>query len=199
MKLDVLRKEQVLSVCKSLLKDYLDDLSEDEIEVINNIIINEIDFKKAQVLLDPILRKIWNKELSSGKYEIIAWNKRASNVHTGKGLVKWATISEVGKPISFCGLTTGSLFEIDYDSILGACLKDGATLVQDVVNEYTIAKIGDKAINSYNGASKLFTPKQLIFDRLNDYRSNHNEIILDRQKIKFIKDIDYSEVINRNR
>ncbi len=190
MQLAKIHQKQILEVSKSLLTDYQKDLLPKEIEEIKKIIKQPPSFLASSLILEPILQKIWDKELITGNYKVIAWTKSGKKEHSKERIVIFATISEKDNIVSFCDLTIGEEYAITYDSILGAYLKDGATLLEDKKNEYTIGQIKDKYINSYNGASKLFTPKQLVAPRQTNYPSNHNELILNPQKIKYIKQIE---------
>ncbi len=191
MDIKKLRKKQILELCKSLLEDYVDDLTEVEKKNVQNSLDsislnNDSFFRKISEELLPIVEKIWNKELESGKYIVISWNKYSNE--KPKGLVTFATISEVDHIVSFCDLTEGIQYKITYDSIIGALNKDGATLIEnlDKKNAYTIGIIGNKVINSYNGATRFITPKQLFQNQDHNYPSKHNELILDSRFIQKI-------------
>ena len=172
MKITDLKAKQYWLFCKSCLKDYINILNNDDLEII----------KKGQTDLTNIAKKIWNYELNTNEYVIISWNKYATNKE--KKSIVFATISKRDQINAFCDLSEGTIYEITYDAIIGALNKDGATLFEDYENEYTIGKINDKFINSYNGATKLITPKQLIDQSENNYHSKYNELILDATKIK---------------
>jgi len=191
-----IRKQQILDLVKCLLVEYFSLLTEEEVAIVksfyasiddSNFIIN------AQNYLLPIVRKVWDVELKSGNYVVISWNKfpDRKRVHD----LLFATLSLKDDIINFCGITTGVQYEINYDSIIGALYKDGATLIEDASksSEFTIAVLGDKVVNSYNCATKFITPKQLIGERDISYPSKHNELILDAKLVKEIGDISLDQ------
>lgn len=188
MNIKKLRIFQITEVIRSLINDYNNLLDKEEISTLNSIINNldSFNYENIVVSLSKIIKKIWNIELSSQKYCIISWNKYSKE--KVKGIITSATLSLKTDIISFCEANIGIEYRITYDSILGACPKDAATLVEnlDRKNDFTIAVIGDKIINSYNGATKLITPKQLVNNNDNDYPSKHNELILDTRLIEEI-------------
>ena len=177
MKINDLKLKQKLLFCKSCLDDYQDILNKEDLEIIKNYQNNEDNLLK-------IAKKIWDYELSTNEYLVISWNKYSFEKKK-RGIV-FATISKKDDINAFCNLDNGTIYEITYEAIIGALNKDGATIFEDKENEYTIGKINDKYINSYNGATKLITPKQLIDQSENNYHSKYNELILDATKIKEI-------------
>lgn len=190
LKLEEKRKQQLKNVCQSLMIDYLECLNKQDIEKIKKILerineSNKIENLENKIL--PIVEKIWDAELSSGKYLIISWYKHTTDELPQK-IVTYATISEKDNIIQFCDLRLGVIYKINYKSIIGALNRDGATVVEDIdkKNKYTIGIIGDKVINSYNGATKLITPKQLINPINNSIQTKHNELILDNRYISVI-------------
>ncbi len=96
----------------------------------------------------------------------------------------FATLSTSSNIIPFCDALDGIEYEISYDAILGACPKDDATIPVSKVDEYTIAVINNQAYSSYNEATRLITPKQLIRLSDNNYYTCYNELILDATKVK---------------
>ncbi len=177
MKINDLKLKQILLFCKSCLNDYQDILSKEDLEIIKNYQNNEDNLLK-------IAKKIWDYELNTNEYLVISWNKYTFDKKK-RGIV-FATISKKDEINAFCNLDSGTIYEITYDAIIGALNKDAATIFEDKENEFTIGKINDKYINSYNGATKLITPKQLINQSENNYHSKYNELILDATKIKEI-------------
>ena len=183
------KTKQTLELCNALLSSYLQYLNSEEIIIINNSLkqLNYNDqLETVQRALLPIVEKIWNIELASGNYTVISWNK-----HPGikpKGPLVYATLSKDDDIINFCDMTSGIKYEINFNSIIGAFYKDGATIREDISkkNEYTIGFIDGKVVNSYNGSTKFITPIQLINNREINYRSKHNEIVLDARLIKEI-------------
>lgn len=180
MKLVEIRKKQILDLCKTLLEVYTSYLEREELELINGILndFNDENISLLEEKLLPIVSKIWQLELASGKYVVISWNKYAKEKE--KKALTFATISKNDEVTSFRNLTEGTLYKISFASLIGALDKDGATLIEDASkeNEFTIGTIDDKVINSYNGATRLITPYQLVSSNNSDYKSKHNELIL---------------------
>ena len=183
------RKKQLLDVCKTCIKVYRSYLINDELKLIDEILkgINDKDLKLLEERMMPVVSKIWEIELSSDKYKIISWNKFATE--KDKHDITFATISRKDEIIPFCDLKEGTEYRISYASLIGALNKDAATLIEDSShkNQYTIATIGDKVVNSYNGATRLITPYQLVsLDLDSGYKSNYNELILKTSMIEEI-------------
>ena len=193
MNIEDLRKKQILEFCKSVLNDYKHLLAEGEINLIHTFIENDL----AKLL--SISKKIWDEELACGKYRVISWNKYAQ-VKENQDII-FATLCTQDNLVSFCNMEEGVEYEITFESLIGALNKDGATLIEDITkqNKYTIAIINEKAINSYNGATKLITPKQLLDSTDNDYKSKHNELILNAQLVKKIGFVDLANLKEKNR
>ena len=181
-----LREKQIYDVAKSLLNDYGHLLSGEDVEKINLISDDKDDIKEREKLLTPIVKKIWDEELKSGNYIVVSWNKRVNA--PSRNNVTFATLSTRDDVISFCDSDVGIEYEISYDALFGALPKDGATIIEDISRKgpYTIGELGDKVINSYNGATRLITPKQLLDTSQNTYMSKHNELILNSKMIKEI-------------
>lgn len=186
MKIQNLREKQIIDLAKTCLEIYLSYLTKEDIAIIYDVINNLKDnYTDLENKLKPIVQKIWDIELASGNYVIVSWQKYANKKENQP--ITFATISKKEQIVSFCNLTEGTMYEISYDALIGALPKDAATLIEDKENDYTIGKIGSKAINSYNGATKLITPYQLVqLDANNDYKSKHNELILKTDLIKEI-------------
>jgi hypothetical protein len=142
-------------------------------------VINNPDDDKYDSRLEVIAQMIWEKELLSGEYAVISWNKSVTLPDRDK--ITYATLSKRDNLIRFCGSDNGIELNITFDSIIGAINKDGATLLENKYNEYTVGKIDGKFVNSYNGATKLITPFQLV--NL-DQSCLYNELILDSRKIE---------------
>ena len=192
MEIKQLRQKQILEFCKSCLKDYLNYLTVDEISFIRNILNSQIFDKTQTDELLNIAEKIWDNELATDKYVVISWSKFAEQKR--KKFVTFATLSRKEDIISFCNSNLGIEYSITFKALIGALNKDGATLIEDLnkKNDYTLAIIDNKVINSYNGATKLITPIQLLDQSDNDYHSKHNELILDTRYITEKKKINIS-------
>lgn len=188
MKLHKIKIEQVLYLCDNLLKHYISFLTTDERNIVRFVVQNVLNksYNESERLLLPIVEKIWNIELASGNYVVVSWNKNV--ISPKRDVVTFATFSEKNNIIPFCDAVEGIEYRISFESILGALWKDGATFVDRTgdleENEYVIAKVGNRTVFSFNGATRLITPKQLIEIRAEV--CGYNEIILDSSKIEVI-------------
>lgn len=180
MKIDVLRKRQLFDLLDSLVNDYRYLLSNDDLKLISDISNFGIDNYRSK--LEVVVERVWQSELDSSQYKVISWNKTVEGPDRDKMI--FATLSYKDDIIPFCDATDGIEYEIMYDAIYGASPRDGATIPVSSVDDYTIAVIDGQAFSSYNGATRLITPKQLV--RLDDsnYHTVYNELILDASKVK---------------
>lgn len=195
MKIENLRQKQALEFCKTCLNYYFNYLTEEEIVYINEILKNQ-HFSKTEIeKLLFIAEKIWDNELATGDYIVVSWSKYANQKR--KSFITFATLSKRDDITSFCDSNLGIEYMISYKSIIGALNKDGATLIENIEkkNDYTLAVINNKVINSYNGATKLITPIQLLDKSDNTYLSKHNELILDSRLITEKQEINISKKI----
>ena len=174
-----LRQKQLIELLESLVHDYSFLLNQNDYALINHISESGIGNFKAD--LERIVEKVWEDELASGQYKIISWNKNVDAPNRDK--ITFATLSYQEDLIPFCNAVDGVEYKISYDSLLGACPKDAATLPASKLDDYTIAIIDGEAYSSYNGATRLITPKQLIRLEQTDYHTHYNELILDSKKI----------------
>lgn len=202
MNIEQIKIKQILELSKSIFENYMNYLSSHEIDKIRELVLkskNEsyLNIKEVEEFFTPILERIWNQELKSGKYIIISWNKYAENKESRD--VTFATLSKVDNIITFCNLEEGTEYEISWQALLGACPTDGATLIQEKEkrSKYTIGEINGKVINSFNHASKFFTPIQLVGEVPNNYKSKHNELILDSALIREIGKINLNDRMDR--
>ena len=181
-----IKKKQILDLCHTCLNVYLNYLDSNNLLTISQVLnlINNNDLETLENMLIPIVEKIWDLELKTGNYKVISWNKYASLKEPGD--IVFATLSYKDDITSFCDMTDGVEYAITFKSLLGACPKDGATILEKVKNAYTIGKVNDKYINSYNHATKLITPYQLINYHDNTYYTKYNELILDAHLINKI-------------
>ncbi len=149
MNIEKLHEKRILEFCKSCISYYIDYLTPNEINLINNIIDDTKLYKSSESELLKIAEKIWDNELSSGKYKVISWSKFADQKR--KKFITFATLSKADEINSFCNSDLGIEYSITYKSIIGALNKDGATIIEDISkkNDFTIAIINNKVINSY--------------------------------------------------
>lgn len=146
----------------------LDDLSVQKISLI------EQDLKK-------LIFRCWNQEFQNG-YNYVSWFKR--DIVTNQPEIVSATFTNDYNN-TFCNSRYGIKYAITVESFLGACEKDAATILQKAKNGsiYSVGKISeDIYINSYNLATPIITPCQLM-NKISNYQSNYNEIILDSRYI----------------
>ena len=167
-----IRKKQRINLIKCLIEHY------GIFYAFFDMLINNPDNDIFDEELEKITKKIWEQELLSGNYTVISWNK--SNRSPDRKNVTYATLSKSDNIVRFCESNNGIELDITFESLIGAINKDGATLLEEKENDYTIGKIDGKYVNSYNGATKLITPYQLI--NL-DQSYLYNELILDSSKI----------------
>lgn len=186
MNIKDLKNKQIYELTSSLLKDYGHLLEKEDIEQINLATNNDLQLEEKEKILLPIVKKVWDKELESGNYVVISWNKAAKPPKRDD--IVFATLSTKDNIVSFCDACDGIEYEISFDALIGALECDAATLIEDASKEgdYTIGRINDKVINSYNGATRLITPKQLLDSSHNTYKSKHNELILNSHLIKVV-------------
>lgn len=184
----------------SALTNYIFLYDNDEVNILNDslLLVNEQinrmkngnyileDISSALLCEDylkPLIFKCWDFENKNG-CQYISWFK--NDFLRDMPPVVSATFSS-GNEDSFCNSRYGINYEVFIDGFLGACNKDAATLIEDSSRNsiYTIGKIADdKVINSYNLATPIITPHQVFDKSSNDYKSKHNEIILDSRFIK---------------
>ena len=185
MDVSKLKKEKIKDAINSIITDYGFLNDEIDIENIKNIsfCVNELPVSDLERLLTPYIKRIWDYELSIGDYHIISWNKNATPP-TRKHLT-FATISKGDDIMSFCNSDNGIEYQITYDAIIGGCVKDGATVIEDKSkkSDFTIYEYDDKVVNSYNLDTKIITPMRLVRGCNSGYKSNHNELVLDSSKI----------------
>ena len=169
-----------------ILLKKITNIIDNELININNNVHNQ---KRISIILEyeevlkPLSFRTWQKELAEG-YSYISWFKDDFIKET-KEIIS-ATFSKNGE-YSFCNSTYGIKYSVDIKGFLGACNKDAATLIEDKTKQsiYTIGKTNDdKVINSYNLATPIITPIEALDKTLNNYKSKHNEIILDSRYIK---------------
>jgi hypothetical protein len=185
MDVSKLKKDKIKEAINSIINDYEFLNDEIDIENINKILsnIDKVSVSDLERLLTPYIKRIWDYELENGEYHIISWNKNA--VFPTRKHLTFATISKGDDILSFCNSDNGIEYKITYDAIIGGCIKDGATIIEDKSkeSEFTIHKFDDKVVNSYNLDTKIITPMQLIRGCNSGYKSNHNELLLDSSKI----------------
>ena len=188
--------ENINEGIESMLKDYTIIYTEEELNLLDNVhemLKNKIieqnstnninELLKFEELLKPYAFRTWEYSYKNG-YQYISWfkNDKIGDIQQ----VISATFSNDVKN-TFCDSRYGISYEVEMEGFLGACNKDAATLLEEntKLSIYTIGKTSDgKVINSYNLATPIITPVQTLDNSLNNYKSKHNEIILDSRYVK---------------
>lgn len=182
-----IRKKQVNEVIHYLLSHYKELFNDDEIKNINNIscLVDSVSYNEMERLLSNYVKRTWDHDLNSGEYIVVTWNKNVTPPN--RSYITFATIGTPDDIVPFCNSVDGTILDISYDAIIGGCVKDGATLVEDLSheNDFTIYKSKNNVINSYNCSTRLITAKQMIMLEKSNYKSLHNELVLDSSKIYF--------------
>lgn len=184
MSINDIRRRQLFDLLRSLVNDYDYLLSNDDLKLVSDISINGIGDHLEE--LEDLVSKVWKSELESNQYKVISWNKTAAGPVRDKLI--FATLSTVDEIIPFCDASDGIEYEISYDAIYGACPRDGATIPVSKTDDYTIAVIDGQAYSSYNAATRLITPKQLVKLDESGYHTCYNELMLDASKVKPLGD-----------
>lgn len=166
---------------------YSDLYTEDELKLfvnykfkinkMSNISIEEI--RNIENSLKEFVHRIWDFELKNGK-KLISWLK--NDEYVNKDLTFCNLIDDDFN--SFCNCGLGIRYNISNNAIIGALYKDGATLLENKEpGFFTIGKVGEKVINSYNRATPIITPSIVLKDDSNNYFTKYNEVILDSKYI----------------
>jgi len=147
---------------------------------------------EKEIILKPFAFRCWKYEVERG-YQFVSWFK--NDLLGEMPPVISTTFYKEGEE-TFCQSRYGIVYEVTMDGFLGACNKDAATLIEKEkeTSIFTIGKIGDeKIINSYNLATLIVTPTQVLNKETNNYKSKHNEIIVDARYSKPISIICMNE------
>lgn len=159
----------------------------------NNYSYDELyNILEYEDLLKPFVFKCWNFEVNNGG-QYISWFKN-DNLGEMPQVVSSTFCIDVYN--TFCNSRYGISYKVFMDGFLGGCSKDAATLIENFskASIYTIGKtIDGSVINSYNLATVIITPAQLSDTSNNDYKSKHNEIILDSRYIEPIEVIYFND------
>ena len=134
----------------------------------------------------------WEKELQEGK-ELISWFK--SDV---LGDIPPIVSVTFGNSEPFCNGKYGICYEIlSPKAFIDANYKDSSTVIESISRKsiYTLREYANMVVNAYNLTTPLITPYQIEKKLQNDYKSEHNEVILDSQYIKPIKVIYTDDIV----
>lgn len=191
--------ENIISGIKSMIEDYTSLYSEEEIVLLEST-LRVLNWNKEKVesgqysneeirevlecenILKPLAFRCFVSEYNEGG-RYISWLKEDKLKENPK--VISSTFSKQFED-TFCDMRYGISYEVSIDGFLGACNKDAATIIEDKSPSlYTIGKLSDqRVVNSYNLATPIITPIQVFDKNSNDYKSKHNEIILDSRYIR---------------
>lgn|SRR5574344_597744 len=140
------------------------------------------------------LKVIWDDTLNGNEYKVISWFKK--DTIGDMPIVVSASLTDMNNIKTFCNSLYGIEYIFPYSAILGGTNGDAATLIEPIerTNEFTIGTIKGKAINSYNRATPIITPIQLL-----ENNDSYNEIVLDSSKlipksVVYLDDIVLEEV-----
>ncbi len=182
----------------SMILDYNFLYNHEELDLIRNVLYlidTENKNKKYSVeniykilscedYLKPLVYRCWEFENKYQNGKFISWFK--NDTLGDMPQVISSTFSSNVKN-TFCNARYGIQYDISIDGFLGACNKDAATIIEDPTKAsiYTIGKTAEgKVINSYNLSTPIITPAQVLDTSTNEYRSKHNEVILDSRYIQ---------------
>ena len=196
--------KNILEGVESILFDYHFLFNEDELKIIVDT-RKELEYEDDIERISNIENKLKEYAFRTWQYEVeqgnsfIAWLKDG-NIRANKEVVS-ATFGTTEYP--FCGSELGIKYKVDMNAFIAACPKDAATVIEssDKKSAFTIEELpNDRVINSYNFATPIMTPKQVLDQSNNDYKTKYNEIILDGRYAKPIgivclNDV-YSDIAN---
>ena len=120
--------------------------------------------------------RTWEYEEKQGN-SFIHWLKH--DVLNTENPVVSSTFGDVDP---FCDSVVGIRYKTSMDGFLGAREKDAGVVVEGKERQsmYTIKVLDDgRVVNSYNLGTPIMTPKLAMDTKNNNYKSRHNEIMLD--------------------
>lgn len=174
--------KKIIDGITSALLDYPFLYSEEELRMLieNREKLEKIDdismISNIEDTLKPLIFRTWMFENENGS-NYIHWIKDENFNRTSEVIS-----TTFGDTDSFCDSKLGIQYKVNLDAFVAACEKDAATIMEDSdkMSGYTIKELpNNKIINSYNLATPIITPKQVFEFENNEYKSKHNEIILD--------------------
>jgi len=172
----------ILESIKSMILDYTFLYSDKELVVLKNMLDKISSFQTLDTInlaeeeLKELAFRTWEYEEKQGNY-FIHWLK--SNVLNTENPVVSSTFGNV-EP--FCNSAIGIRYKTNINGFLAAREKDAGVVVEESNHQsmYTIKVLDDgRVINSYNLGTPIMTPKIAMNIGNNDYKSKHNEIVLD--------------------
>lgn len=167
---------------KSMIQDYTFLYSDEDLSILKSMlemISNSRDLYTINFIeknLKDLAFRTWEYEEKQGNH-FIHWLK--NDILNTDNPVLSSTFGDV-EP--FCNSKVGIRYKTNINGFLGACEKDAGVAVEDSHRQsmYTIKVLEDgRVVNSYNLGTPIMTPKIAINTHDNNYKSKHNEIILD--------------------
>ena len=165
-----------------MIQDYAFLYNDEELLLLRNMLemINSSQNIDTINLVEEKLKglafKTWEYDESQGNH-FIHWLKK-DTLNTKNPIIS----STFGDVESFCNSVVGIRYKTNIHGFLGACEKDAGVIVEESNRQsiYTIKVLDDgRVVNSYNLGTTIMTPKIAMDTENNDYKSKHNEIILD--------------------
>ena len=172
----------ILKSIKSMIQDYTFLYSDEELSLLRDMLerislsqdINTINLVEEK--LKPLAFRAWEYEEKQGSH-YIHWLKH--DVLNTENPVISSTFGDV-EP--FCNSVVGIRYRTTIDGFLGAREKDAGVVVEGSNRHsiYTIKVLDDgRVVNSYNLGTPVMTPRVALDTKDNNYKSKHNEIMLD--------------------
>ena len=172
----------ILQSIKSMILDYTFLYSDEELLLLKSMlekISNSQDLDTINLVeekLKELAFRTWEYEEEQGNH-FIHWLKH--DVLNTDNPVLSSTFGDV-EP--FCNSKVGIRYKTNIHGFLGAREKDAGVVVEDGHRQsmYTIKVLEDgRVVNSYNLGTPIMTPKIAMDTNDNNYKSRHNEIVLD--------------------
>ena len=172
----------ILESIKSMIQDYAFLYNDKELAILKNMLdkisssqtLDTINF--VEETLKELAYRTWEYEEKQGNY-FIHWLKN-DTLNTENPIIS----STFGDVESFCNSVIGIRYKTNINGFLAAREKDAGVVVEESNHQsmYTIKVLDDgRVINSYNLGTPIMTPKIAMNTSNNDYKSKHNEIVLD--------------------
>lgn len=172
----------ILESIKSMIQDYFFLYNDEELTVLKNMLNKISSFQTVDTInlveknLKELAFRTWEYEEKQGNY-FIHWLKN-DTLNTENPIVS----STFGNVDPFCNSEIGIRYKTNIKGFLAAREKDAGVVVEENNHHsiYTIKILNDgRVINSYNLGTPIMTPKIAMNTSNNDYKSKHNEIVLD--------------------
>lgn len=172
----------ILESIRSMIQDYSFLYSEEELSLLRSMLDKMMSSQTLDTInlveekLKGLAFRTWEFEEKQGS-SFIHWLKH--DVLNTENPVLSSTFGDVDP---FCNSVVGIRYKTPVEGFLGAREKDAGCVVEGANRQsmYTIKVLDDgRVVNSYNLGTPLMTPKLAMDTRNNDYKSRHNEIMLD--------------------